>query len=114
MRCQNPVMDTGCKKHKGKRKDGTLWERGQSWFGYELHLVVDAKHELPVTFEATRASLNEMSRVGDLLDGMQQRCPDILETCDRVLADKGYDSGKLLARWWRSAVCGRTERKSGW
>ncbi len=40
--------DFGRKTYRGRRKDGTLWEKIVSWFGYKLHLVVDAVYELPV------------------------------------------------------------------
>lgn len=35
------------------------------WFGYRLHLVVDADYELPVAFKLTKAS---RSRVNSRLD----------------------------------------------
>jgi len=40
--------DFGKKVYRGKREDGTMWEKVVSWFGYRLHLVVDSKYELPV------------------------------------------------------------------
>jgi len=42
--------DFGKKVYRGKREDGTMWEKVVSWFGYRLHLVVDSKYELPVAF----------------------------------------------------------------
>ena len=46
--------DTGIKQYKGINDDGTKWEKIKSWFGYELHLIIDAEYELPVAFEVTR------------------------------------------------------------
>ena len=40
--------DFGVKTYKGKTKDGSLWEKTKSWFGYKLHLIVDAKYELSI------------------------------------------------------------------
>jgi len=38
--------DTGVKTYKGTRKDGSLWESVKSWFGFKLHLIVDADYDL--------------------------------------------------------------------
>ena len=34
--------DKGVKTYKGKRPDGSTWESIKSWFGFKLHLIVDA------------------------------------------------------------------------
>ena len=39
--------DVGVKKYQGQRADGTTWEKVAAWFGYKLHLLVDAAYELP-------------------------------------------------------------------
>jgi hypothetical protein len=31
----------GVKTYKGKNKDGSVWEKTMSWFGYKLHLIVE-------------------------------------------------------------------------
>ena len=61
------------------------------WFGYLLHLVVDATYELPLAFEVTQASTGEQPQAQRLLDQMHERHPELLERCDRMSADKGYD-----------------------
>ena len=60
---ENPVdhrgehdADWGVKTYRGKREDGTAWEKVVRWFGFELHLLVDATHELPVNYQLTKAS----------------------------------------------------------
>jgi hypothetical protein len=30
------------------------------WFGYKLHLIVDANYELPVAYELTKASSSDV------------------------------------------------------
>ncbi|MBW2053885.1 MAG: transposase, partial [Deltaproteobacteria bacterium] len=35
----------------------SIWERVKSWFGFKLHLMVDADYELPVGYEVTKASV---------------------------------------------------------
>jgi len=49
--------DFGKKVYRGQREDGTLWEKVVTWFGYKLHLLVDADYELPVAFTVTSRKL---------------------------------------------------------
>ena len=65
-----------------------------------MHLIVDASYELPVAFEVTPASYGEQPEAQRLLDQMQERHPDLLEQCERLSADKGYDDSKLINRLW--------------
>lgn len=60
--------DFGKKEYKGKHKNGTLQEKVVSWFGYKLHLLVDALYELPVAFEVTTASKSEIPQAHKLVD----------------------------------------------
>ena len=71
------------------------------WFGYLLHLVVDATYELPLAFEVTKASTGEQPQAQRLLDQMHERHPELLEQCGRMSADKGYDDHKLINRLWQ-------------
>ena len=75
-------------------------EKKHYWFGYLLHLVVDATYELPLAFEVTKASTAEQPQAQRLLDQMQDRHPQLLERCHRLSADKGYDDHKLIERLW--------------
>ena len=79
---------------------GRLGRRVRSWFGYKLHLVVDARYELPVAFSVTRASVGEQPMAHRLLDGLAERHEGLLESTREFLADKGYDDGKLVRRLW--------------
>ena len=54
-------------KGSGKKK--------RYWYGYLLHLVVDATYELPLAFEVTEASRGEQPQAQWLLDQMQERHP---------------------------------------
>jgi len=92
--------DVGTKTYRGTRADGTLWERTYRWFGYKVHLVVDASYEVPVAFAVTKASASEMPRVRRLLGGLIERHPDLLARCDVWTADKGQDDGRLVRRLW--------------
>jgi IS5 family transposase len=70
----------------GARKRRDLYR----WFGYKLHLVVDALYELPVSYEVTAANESDTRQMKVLLEkavpsGTENR-PEV------VIADKGYDS----------------------
>lgn len=92
--------DFGKKVYRGKRKDGTLWEQVKSWFGYKLHLIIDATYELPVAFSVTKASAAEAPQAHKLLDDLAVWQPEIINDCKILLGDRGYDDGKLLTRLW--------------
>jgi hypothetical protein len=60
------------------------------WFGYKLHLVVDALYELPVAFELTPANESDITHMESLL---RKAGADRKETRPQaVITDKGYDS----------------------
>ncbi len=92
--------DFGKKVYKGQREDGTAWEKVVKWFGYKLHLIVDADYELPVAFSVTKASAPEAPEAHKLLDNLNESHSDILKDCKHFLGDKGYDDGKLIKKNW--------------
>jgi len=94
--------DYGRKEYRGKTKDGKLWEKIIKWFGYKLHLVVDATYELPITFKVTKASASDSIEGHALLDLMEQKQSEILKTAETLAADRGYDDTKLIKKCWDS------------
>ncbi len=90
----------GVKSYAGKQKDGTLWKQVTSWFGFKLHLVVDAEYELPVAFEVTQASVAEQPEAKVLIDHLEERQETVLERCEVFLGDKGYDTKELIESLW--------------
>ena len=92
--------DFGRKDYRGQREDGTLWEKIARWFGYKLHLLVDADYELPVAFTVTKASAAEALQAHVLLDKTEKIHPHILKRSAHLMADRGYDDGKLITRLW--------------
>jgi hypothetical protein len=92
--------DFGRKTQRGKHPDGKAWEKVTTWFGYRVHLVVDATYELPVAYEVTKASAGEAPEARKLLDGLKARHPALVETCGVWLGDKGYDDGQMIRRLW--------------
>jgi hypothetical protein len=92
--------DIGVKEYKGKKKDGSVWKKVKTWFGYKLHLIVDAKYELPVAFSVTKASRSEVKEGHILVDETKYRVPVIIDRCLYFAGDKGYDDTKLSVKLW--------------
>jgi len=92
--------DWGKKVYRGVREDGTAWEKVKSWFGYKLHLVVDATYELPVSYRVTKASVAEVPVAHEFFEKIEERHPEVLGRCEYVLGDRGYDDGKLIEKLW--------------
>jgi hypothetical protein len=92
--------DTGIKKYKGINDDGTKWEKVKSWFGYELHLIVDAEYELPVAFEVTKASASEVKEGKKLIEKVGKAHPEIMDRCEYFLGDRGYDDTETIEMLW--------------
>jgi hypothetical protein len=92
--------DHGTKTYKGQRADGTLWEKTKHWFGYKLHLIVDADYELPVGYEITKASKGEQPQGHQLINQLQAKHPRLIEGCQALTADKGLDDTKLHIQLW--------------
>jgi len=69
---------------KGKERN-LYW-----WFGYKLHLVVDAIYELPISFNLTPANEADTSQVKVLLE---KAVPNETKAKpEAIIMDKGYDS----------------------
>lgn len=84
--------DWGRKEYKGKRKDGTTWKKVVRWFGFKLHLIVDAKHELPLAYILTKASAADTTHMKPLVRQLNERQPTVSGRSKTMAADKGYDS----------------------
>lgn len=92
--------DWGVKSYKGVRSDGTVWEKLKSWFGFKIHLIVDADSELPVAYKVTKASKNEQGEIVELFKELNEAHPEVVEQCEHAMGDKGYDSGKIISFLW--------------
>ena len=90
----------GVKTYRTKRADGTVYERVVKWFGYKLHLVVDAIHELPVGYEVTKASSSELTEGKKLVASLGEGHPELLKSCEALAADRGFDDGKWIRELW--------------
>lgn len=83
----------GVKTYRGVGKDGKPWETIKKWFGYKLHLIVDAVYELPVAFEVTEANVADSPRLAPLLKGLKENHPELIEQAQSLAGDKAYDDG---------------------
>ncbi len=88
--------DLGMKKYHGVHQDGTAWEKVVKCFGFKLHLIVDATYDLPVCYHVTAASAADITEGHKLVEKLAQEQPALIETCDYLSADKGYDDSKLI------------------
>lgn len=95
-------LDADCarKEYKGTLKNGTAWSKIVKWFGYRLHLIVDADYELPIAFELTKASTSEIKQAHKMIDQLNKNHPEIIKKCETLEADKGYDDTKLYVKLW--------------
>ncbi|UYM83015.1 transposase [Heyndrickxia coagulans] len=88
------------KVYSGVTKEGNPWQKVVKWFGYKLHLVVDATYELPVTFKVTKASESDITEGHKLLEQMEEKQPKLLKTAETMAGDRGYDDTKLITKLW--------------
>lgn len=90
--------DWGKKTYHGRREDGTLWEKVVTWFGYKIHLLVDTKYEMPISYQVTKASASDTKHLLPLVEDLKEKHPQIHEDIDKAAADKGYDSEENCRR----------------
>lgn len=90
----------GKKTYEGTTKEGKLWKKITSWFGYKLHLIVDSTYELPIAYSVTKASRSEVKEAHQLLNHLERNQEQILDVCEQCSGDRGYDDGKLINRLW--------------
>lgn len=93
--------DWGVKKYCGVGEDGKAWEKIKSWFGFRIHLIVDADAELPVSYEVTKASRGEQPVMRKLFAELSHVHPELFERCEHAMFDKGYDSKETISGLWQ-------------
>lgn len=85
------------KGKKGEAKDKYYW------FGYKLHLLVDAKYEVPIAAILTAANEADTTQLKPLLEKRDKLLPE--RKLQVVTADAGYDSKEnILAIEERGAI----------
>jgi len=92
--------DWGVKVYRGTDENGRLWERVKRWFGYKVHLIVDAVYEIPVGFEVTKASGSDTRRLLPMMERLGVRHGWVEERAEDLSGDKGYDSEENNRKLW--------------
>lgn len=92
--------DKGIKTYRGTRSDGSTWETVKSWFGFKLHLIVDAEYELPVGYSVTKASASDLTVGKEMIEDLALERPSVLENAQLLLGDKAYDDTELITKLW--------------
>lgn len=88
----DPDADWGTKTYQGVGSDGTAWKKVQSWFGYKLHLIVDAVHELPVAWDLTKASVHDNPMLKPLVEQLSERHGELVQKAETMMGDRAYDA----------------------
>lgn len=89
----DPEGSEGFKNYEGEDENGDPLHKIQKWFGYKLHLIVDANYELPVAFELTGAKDGESPRLMPLMEKLEREHPELHARVETLAADRGYDDG---------------------
>ena len=92
--------DYGVKTYRGVHKDGRPWETVKRWFGYKIHLLVDAVYELPVAWTVTKASTADITEAPQLLEQLHKRHPLIMAAARLLSADRAYDATDFHTLCW--------------
>jgi len=90
---KDPEARDGYKSYEEPDQQGQLRKIVQHWFGYKLHLVVDADYELPVAYELHGADIGESPRLMPLIAHLKEHQPELFERIETAVADRGYDDG---------------------
>lgn len=96
----DPEADWGTKSYRGVDANGKAWQKLTRWFGYQLHVIVDTRVELPVAFEVMAASTSEVTRLVPMVETLKAKHPEIIERCQDLSADRGLDSGEVNRNLW--------------
>jgi hypothetical protein len=86
----------GVKEYRSVDEDGVLWNSKKKCFGFKIHLLVDAKYELPIAFINSSASGSDVTWGKMLLNEIEKSRPHVLQRCQYFMADRGYDDTNLI------------------
>lgn len=96
----DPDADWGKHETKGVDKNGKVWNKVKSWFGYCLHLIADTVYEIPVAFHVTPACGSEQIELRSMARETFEETPELAKRCDDFTADRGLDSAETKALLW--------------
>jgi hypothetical protein len=63
------------------------------WFGYKLHLLVDVKHEVVLSYRVTDTKAGDNEMIGDLLQQAKKNLPE--DRIETMAYDKAADDGAV-------------------
>ncbi|MCH8888584.1 MAG: transposase [SAR324 cluster bacterium] len=110
----DPDAAWGVKTSLGE-KDGKPYEKVSKWFGYTLHLAVDATHELPLAYEVTPANASETTMLLPLVEQIAGQTPTVHERIETAAADRGYDSAEIHSALWKEhGIKGVIDNRALW
>lgn len=84
-KCPREVSDSDAEWGMGRVKSKDLF-----YFGYKVHLMVDAKSQLPLAVRVTPANKNDSPEAPILMKQSQQKHPDV--KVDTITMDSSYDA----------------------
>lgn len=82
------------------------------WFGYKLHLLVDAKHEVVLAFDITDTRTGDNERIEALVDQAEANLP--AERLETLAYDKAADDGKVHEMLFEHDIKPVIENRSCW
>jgi len=94
----DPEADWGVKRRWEKKKEGKLYEVIKRWFGYKLHMIVDANYEVPLKYKVTRGSRSDIGQAKEMVERLEKS--QAWMKIEHLIGDKGYDDGKLIRDLW--------------
>ena len=89
----DPEASEGFKNYEGEDEQGDPIQKIQKWFGYKLHLIVDAHYELPVAFELSGAKEAESPRLLPMIEELKEKHPELSGRIRTLAGDRGDDDG---------------------
>jgi IS5 family transposase len=92
-RSQPSDPDAAWGRRGHRSKDKSEW-----WFGYKLHLAVDAEAELPLAYTVTAANIHDSNQLSPLLSMVRATQPE--GHLEAVIADSAYDSKAVYETVW--------------
>lgn len=88
--------EPGVKTYHGVREEGTPWVKLVKCFCFKLHLIADSTYEMPVAYRVTKASAADVTEGHKLIEKLAEEQPAVIDACDYLCADRGYDDSKLI------------------
>lgn len=83
----------GTKTYESAGEDGAVQKVEVKWFGYKLHLLIDARYELPLAWNVTEATRADSPALMPLIEHLKKDQPVVHKRAETLAADKGYDDG---------------------